>query len=521
MKDGLSQQDRLQRMIPADSFEALDGRMETLLRQAKEISAFIRYYNPEMQADGYFDTFLSEIKQLRPHLSSPAFDGNMEPSQAVLYTFLCNLHGIIQEFNKKWKEQYIPWYINQILGIQSEPLKPDFTWICFQPGVKETIYIPKGQRLTCADSDANHKIYYCLTEDMEVNAVRIDKAYMLQLEKNDVVYPANLFRFPVALHKKNYFSAGTTSSEANEKLNTIQSPGLQITSPSFLLESGTRKVKIAFQSEKQEPISFFQKRKIAHLFHEKKEKNPSLTKQEIRENTYINLLSSLFYLKISAGNGWETIPQYTVGFEDKQLNIGFLLEENFPSTTACNPDLHETTTEYPALKILLNNNAWLYPYDWLKNFYIKKITIHTRVESTSNLLLYNDLGLVDMSKPFCPFGINTEKGAWFVLGSYEMAKKRLQSLDVKMQWQQLPDNRNGLYGYYFDYQDNIDNKSFKIRPKYLLDYHWKNTDNSGTVHLFSTAVKEDNGQPETRGKLADESYWQNIRIKDVPPVQVD
>lgn len=518
MKDGLSQYDRIRRMTPLESFQPLDCRMETLLRQAEEIAAFIRYYNPDMEADGHFDAFLDEIKQLRLP-DAPLPDGTMEPSQALLYTFARNLNEITDRFNHRWKEQFIPWYMDEILGIKPLPLTADSTWVSFQPGTAETIRIPKGQRFTWSEAGVDERIYYSLTEDTEVNAIRVEKACLLYLEKSNTVYPANLFDFPIALHKKEYISDTANPDEAFAQSNTIQSVGLQICSPSFLLESGKRKVILSLQAENQQPISFGQKRKIVELIHRKKQQSRNLNPREIRESVYINLLKSLFHLKISTAGGWALIKQYTVNFENNQLNVTFVLEESFPPTTACSKDIHKATADYPALRIQLDHNAWLYPYAWLKNFFIKKIIIHTHVDNIANLLLYNDLGMVDISKPFCPFGANTEKGSWFAIGNYEMARKKLQAIDVKIQWQQLPRHENGLQDYYYGYEQNITNKSFKIRPEYLVDYQWQPADNTEDFYLFSTVVKDAGGEPEANGKLTTETVWENIRMKDMLPVQ--
>lgn len=489
--------------------------MKSLIKQAIDIASFIRYYNPEMRVYGHFDDFLDEIKRIGDMPNPPEFDGNMEPSQAILYTFLYNLQEIRQNFFQKWKKQYVPWYINQILNVQSKPLASDSTWISFQSGVTENLYIKKGTRFTCSEALTEDKVYYRLTEDTEVNPIQVVKAYLLHLEKNEAIFPANLFDFPIALHKKNYYVE--TNAEPSE--NNPQSVGMQLTSPSLLLESGKRKVALSMQTEKYMPLTFGQKRKIVRLFQLKKEQEPYLSQKEIRTNSYINLLSSLFYLEISTEKGWENIENYTVNLDDGNLNIQFLLEENFPPTVACNSETHKITAEYPGLKIMLNHNAWLYPYAWLRNFYIEKIIINTKVENMGNLLFYNDLGLVDTSKPFPPFGINTEQGAWFVIGNYEIAKKNLRSIGVKIEWQQLPAQENGLHDYYSNYHEDINNHSFKIRPEYLADYKWHNTENAAPFYLFSTLIKENNGQPEALGKLINETLWQDIRIKELPPIR--
>lgn len=518
--DGLSQSNRIQRLNALDVFEPLHSCMQTLLRQAKDIASFIRYYDLYSQSDGYFDAFLEDIKTFQTENSDFVFDGNMEPSQATLYAFLHNLNGIIQDFNQRWKNEYISWYINQILRIRSEIPPPDFTWICFKSNLDENILVEKDTRFTYSGSTLDNKIYYNLTENIEVSAINIAKSYAIYLEKNEDVFPANFFNIPIALHKKDFKSViDSHLFEKKQKKTTIHPIGLFITSPSLLLSEGKRKVTLYIYPEAHEKLSLSQKRQIVRLFQQKNRQQPYLSKKDIKEEALIKSLNTIFYLELSSSDGWETINNYNIKYEGEYLKIQFCLGENFPAIIACSEEIHETVTNYPGLRILLNHDAWLYPYAWLKDFMIQKIIIDTHVENVSNILYYNDLGLVDISAPFSPFGINKEKGAWFVIGNYEMAKKNLKSLDLNIEWGQLPENKNGLHDYYRDYKKGINSLSFKIRPQYLSDYRWSNTDNAEPFYLFSTQNKDLDGNPEAAGKLATISSWQNIHIKDLHPIQ--
>jgi hypothetical protein len=135
---------------------------------------------------------------------------------------------------------------------------------------------------------------------------------------------------------------------------------------------------------------------------------------------------------------------------------------------------------------------------------LKKIHIKTEVEGINNLLVYNELGKIDCSKPFMPFGVNTGKGAVAVIGNYEMSVKPVKHFDLRIHWSGLPADLKGFKKYYDGYGTSIDNTSFKVKAYYLSDYKWKA---EKEYTLFRT------GSDET---LNNETVLRGINIKKMP-----
>ena len=519
MTDGLSQKQRIQRLDVIDTFAPLDNRMETLLRQIEEIAGYIRYYSLNNKPDGAFAQLLTDIKKIRASGGIPDYNEDMEPSQALLYTFAHQLYKLMQPFNEGWTHRYISWYLNSILGVNPRPRIQDFTWLQLKTN-NRNVDISKGTGFTCSEVMADEKIYYRAAENIQVNNIQVANVIALHLQKSKDIYPANLFGCPTALVKKDITTHtfqhrlfGQSTSREN-----IQSIGLQITSPSLVLSEGKRKVTLTFYSENNKWCNFTKRRMVVSLMRLQMQQGNS--RKEAKENILIKLFNDIFYLKISTPSGWTTINAYAVSYGISYLSIQLQLDESFPCVTACNSSAHGTASKYPALKVLLNNDAWLYPYVWLKDFYINKVAITTHVEGLTDIVFYNELGEVDTSKPFSLFGINTEQNAWFVIGCYEMAIKSTRYADIKFLWHQLPKNERGLYDYYYEYDNDIDNRSFKIRSRYLSDYKWYNTGNEA-FHLFSTIVKDKSNAPEAYGRLSDESILRNINLKDISSINVD
>lgn len=516
----MDQIDRIKRIESVEKYSILDNSMESLLRQAKEIAGMIRFYNLNNEPDGYFDEIYDELQSIHSQLSTHNTPLSIEPSTALLQTFIKQLHLITQSFNEKW-HHLAEWYINDILNIR-EQIKPvEDTLITFTKNVPGNILIKKGMLFTSDQVDYENRIYYQTTEDLVVSDISIEKAFSLYFEKHPDISPANKLKAPTSIRMKDLKENTDVKKklfEISESQKEIQPLGLQITSPALLLKEGKRFITIIFTPEKEHWVSFSFKRHfilLGSLITHSHRIKPS--KENIRNNLMKKILSNIFYLEMSTAEGWQPIKKYTIDFTS-ELILAFSLPVNFPETTSCKKEMHQFESAFPSLRINLNRDAWLFPYFWLRQFIIMKIRIKTQVQENGNILFYNELGKVDNSIPFAPFGINTEKGAWFAIGNYEMAVKNTKSIDINIQWQQLPDDDGGLYDYYSEYKnDKIDNCSFRLRPRYLKDYNWFDTKNSESFFLFNTVIKDKQNQPEPKSKLSSSTLLKNILLEEIKP----
>lgn len=527
MGDGLSQIERRWRIESLKPFAVTESNMQALLRQAEDIAGMIRYVDSKGEYAGFFDEFLNELKIIRKYDSIPYLSGDMEPSQALIYSFLHHLHEILQVFNNRWKTLHSH-YFNNILQIVSLEPKPDKTWISFAKSTPGDIILPAETRFTYNKSNPQNSIYYRLAEKMVVTDIIIDQAYSLHFVKSTDVSPASLLKIPVALKKTDLLADKQESRMLFDETGSpeiTQPLGIQISSPSLLLREGRRNVSLSFQVENLLPFNNILNELVEHC----QESETGLTRKETYRLLTNKLLKDIFHLKISTANGWEAIANIGIKLISLKRNkdtsghsliISFELPDDFPATTACNLSVHQIETKYPALSILLNRNSWLYSYHWIKHVRINKVKIKTRVSGVSNIMFFNELGRIDNSSPFPPFGTNTERGAYFTIGNFEMALKNVENADVLIRWQQLPDNKNGLSDYYDGYNQLIDNRSFRLQPQYLTDYKWKRTPGQESVFLFSTKTKDQDGSPMPDRQLSDENLLSRIDLREMKPLNI-
>ena len=508
--------------VREDSFAVLRNSLPVLLSQLKTIAGYIKFYDIKLQHKGYFDSFVQDLEHYNNlyHANNAICDGNMEASQAVLLAFTHQLNRIIQTFNHRWT-QVPEWYINEILKIKDREAVPDKAWLRFTKNSPNKIHLEKNTEFTYDKAPSEEKIIYRLLEDTEISNMEVAEVYAVYFEKHPDIYPANALNNVTGIRKTDLLNPSDTN------VSNVQSLGLQISTPALLLREGKRKVDISFVTEKGKSSNIAFNRNILSLARLTAdattlfEKVTLTNKEDIRRKYGRKILENLFYIEVSTADGWKDIEKYTIEEDKKDFKLSFLLPENFPATVACSLDIHGTITKFPALKIQLNHNAYLYPYDWLKSFVIEKIVIDTHVKNINNLQIYNELGRIDYTIPFPLFGINTEQGAWFAVGNYEMALKNTTLIDLRIRWQQLPQDENGLTDYYKAYKSQINNCSFRLQPRYLNNYTWKNIPTLYLPYLFNTKIKGILEDTFPTGQLDNETLLSNGSPNEMQAIRID
>ncbi|MDR1679405.1 MAG: hypothetical protein LBR81_06450 [Prevotellaceae bacterium] len=516
---GLSQHNRKQRIAGGQGFAVIDSSAVSLWKQAKEIAAFIRYYNLNGEVDGYFDAFLQDWDDF-------AEDGNQEPSQALLYTFVQQLSHIAAQFNHRWSN-YLHYYLNEVLQAEKRSAGSHKICLAFSKNSDRSIRLKKGTAFCAKENPAQYR----LTDDSFISNASMENLFTVHFCKHPFILPAADLGFVTSLKVRRLSGENRRKKELFDDTSNSHTKnfGFMLTSPSLLLREGERTVCLQCVFEKNQDAEIF--------FQEQKERLSGIHKQS-QEIIEYQILNNIFYLQISTAAGWEKIPAYTNKRDaESVLKLKFKLPEDFPSTAPCQSEIHGFSSAQPALKVYLNHDAWLYPYSWLKQLLLRKIIIQTEAKGNNNILVYNDLGQVDSSKPFAPFGINTEKGAWLCVGNYECAVKNTKHIDLHIRWGQLPSGvesgelrvenektlsilNSQLSIHYAGYNRPIDNNSFHVQAKYLSDYQWKNT---GSFPLFESCADGSLNESSTfhavniakmpQTKVSEEEYDYNIRTK--------
>lgn len=446
-----------------------------------------------------YDVYLKEIEN----------SGKNDPALAVLKVFLQNYGEITTRFNERWAN--IPsFYFEKILHAGFRKPEPDVTWLVLKKSAGDAdVTVKKNTAFIAGENEDNTPFCYRATKDVEVGDMEVEQIFSYFLEKDKGRFPAARLDYVTAILRNEievcdvehpYVLFGGEHSY-NEPV------GLLIESPMLILREGRRSVTFLFRLTGNSSVFF------NHLVTE------VAVGGQIQECEAIyKLLNDAFYLEISTEEGWKTIPDYVLTYEDGCFfRLVFWLGEHFPPVVGCESTSHGRDSENPVLRVMMNRQAWLFPYSWGRQVEFDEMTIRVEVTGVSSVSLYNVNGQLDTSVPACPFGVQPDRGAWFVFGNYEMAVKSLVRVDLVCQWQQLPDHPQGFYGYYREYGAGIDNYSFRVRTEWLAGKKWL-TGKKNKQCLFTPGT---DGQLLRDGELPGHSRISCCVSESMPPVGRD
>lgn len=392
-----------------------------------------------------FDYYMQQIEN----------SGDMDASQALLLTFVRSYCRIAQLFNDKFAE--LPsFYRREILKATPKEAVQDNTFVVVKPNkelVQKTFSLPAGTRFNAGENADGTPLYYSLTEKSFIVPTTIKSARAMFPQGRRIITA------PLAL---NGTDSNTLFSSTNLS-NTQQELGWALSSPMLSLTEGERKVSLYFMMDGATDI------------------------------TRLLAATSPFRLFTSGNDGWEErIHVATYERVGNYLLFSFTIADGEDALVPCSSDIHGIETEYPAVRILIDEIPAIGIDITLIKF--KDIQIRVSVSDIRTFSLYSDVGEMDSSQPFYPFGTVGEKGSWFIFGSEELSIKKVLNVSLRGTWNKLPDG--GYTSLYKNYTlpQPVTNSSFKATCEWQENSRWNECRNS-PIQVFGTDapgnIKED------------------------------
>jgi hypothetical protein len=227
-----------------------------------------------------------------------------------------------------------------------------------------------------------------------------------------------------------------------------------------------------------------------------------------REAIFNKLLNNIFEVSLTTATGWYTAanalvvrPQPRTGRSRSGLEILISLKPDVAPIVGYKPELHgeNWATSLPVVRVSLRSDAGLYPYSLFEDVVLTVIDLSVEVAGLRDAVLAGDLGILDPSKPFPPFGPLPKVGSYFTVGSPEVACKHPTAFDIKLEWGGMPQGSGGFAKYYEGYESDFDsNEIFKASVSVLRDGSWQ--PQAANVQTLSLFHNED-----ASGKIANQS----------------
>lgn len=437
-------------------------------RQLKDLLEKSRTLHTIRSIQEHFDYYLGQIEN----------DGNMDGALSLLLTYLRNYGDITRTFNRRFAT--LPeLYLRDILHAIPLGTVQDNAYIIVNPAENTAGFtLPAQQAFPAGQNTAGEDLLYQTVRNEYITPMQCAEANAIFIERGDGK--------DISIRKQTIYNPDISTAEAlfSDKCSKTLPLGWIVESPMFVLGEGERKVNVNFR---------------------------------ITTDTVSDLLPNIpdksFTLQFSNAEGWtEQSCTCKIKMEDNHHWLCF--EITIPGDgilpAPCTEDTHGMTTEHPSLRILASKTPC--PYDWATKLKFDAVKIETNVSAIHNFTFYNELGQVDTSQPFQPFGLQSEKGAWFLFGNEEMGLKPLKEVRLKGKWKKLPETEaefNKLYKSYTAAAGQvIDINSFTISTEWQQGGKWKSCQGI-RQHLFTP------DSIDTSGEKADRSFNDALVIFDL------
>lgn len=468
-RDGTSQQQRLIKALLPDYVEVDERDMKALIEFVDKFASQIQYYNQNNQKDGNWRELV--VGQMIDELGQ-----RTEPHYGLFIAFFELFHYAQESINTITK-RHLDFYYKDVLRLSEKQEVPDQIFVLFELAKNANrILVNRDVAIDAGTDDEGNTRIYRTKNDIVVTRAQTKQFKSLFYNKQ---YDGRLYASPIA-NSENGEGKKTESTEP--KWRTFGN----INNPAAPFNSGT-------SGRPQADIGFAVTSPVLFLAEGNRIIKLTLTVNNI-SGLSNSLLADAFNVQFSGEEEWILPSDYTSKVPSDATYLGVpgsntiiiqrTVTENQPAIVAYNQEILEEPfdTSWPVVRVLLNKeySGNPYIYQLLKGLEITSVQIDVDVEGVRSLIIQNDNGVLDPSNPFQPFGSRPKLSSSFYIGSQELFRKQLTSIDLNINWKGLPEDSTGFFGYYRNYIPIIPNTSrrrannnFKAKIDILEGRAWK------------------------------------------------
>lgn len=460
-------------------------------------------------------------QQSAPRLQALWQDGDTEPALALLLSFL-KLYQQSQQRLNRVSRRHLLFYYDDCLQMPAQAPARQQLWLSLSLSTRaQPVLLEADSRFSAGNDSSATPILFRNSQPLWLSNVQLQQICSVSLLSSQRISPEH----ELAFVSRMYSSVHQVSPDKPQALFTADDscprlPGFAIVSPVLLLTEGERSINIQLQLALKQslaaefdslPDSLLQCQRLQDFFPlfgqlfsyylfgpehwlTAEYKAQLLAKaaalctsasasqslqcisqllQDDRMTLFYRYCSNLFLLKISTADGFSAISEYSLQplpAQQPALQLRCQLASSFAAVTG---DEQGRAT----LQILLNPAAKLCGYTLCSQFDLLHCKVEVAVTGARQLNLANQLGPLDSSKPFWPFGPVPARGSYLLFNHAEWQHKQLQQLQLQLHWAELPQHSSGFAGHYAGYvsdgQQPPANQSFLAQLDVLDDGQWQ------------------------------------------------
>jgi len=461
----------------------------------------------ELVYNAFYKAIIHIVQRIPNYLKKSLENDDTHLPNNSLYIAFLKLFQIQQEHLNNISSRHLDYYYFNILKDKLKDGISDKAHIYFNlaPHVKH-YFLPEGTAFDGGKNAENEDVLFILNKDITITSAQVETLKTLFVSKNlyfggsDYRLIANIYAAPVANSVDGI--GGTFDGDkapvwptfgedqfelTDEAKNMVEAEiGFALTSPILFLEEGERNVTMTITFEDDSMQTY--RKLLANMVQKEQEKQNKTSEGDI----FQKIFSESFDIQITGEFGWLSIDKYEVftpkGTESTEIAIAFQLTTAEDAVVAYNEALHQNQiqTHWPMIKFGLKSGKATYSF--MRDLIIENINLKVKVNRLKNFDVFSDLGRLDASKLFQPFGSIPVQGSSLIIGKSEIFRKNLTNLSFKINWQNLPNLKGGFEEYYKNYSLPINNEVFKAELTALSnsEFYPKEGADSIAFSLFNT-----------------------------------
>jgi len=451
-REGTEQQQRFIDALNPEAFKLNDFELEDWMQFAYNFASHVNYFdvdNDSVTSDNW-QSFFKSKSEISEFLSEIETGHTITPHLALFVAFVKLLERSKQRFNQLTK-RHLDFYYQQVLKMEKQAASPDKVHVLFELAKNAVSEKIATETQLDGGKDADGKqLVYKTSDELIANQTKVVSLKGVYNDHDNsklkAAAVANSFDgngedFPdkeVKWWPFGYYEVkGKTDTREYPELADAKI-GFAVAGEILELHEGDRIVQFSLS---------FTSALLA-----------SVSAKDLEDNLTIYCTGEEDWLgPFDIVNTSEFVSG--LGSDKKQLNIAFQIPKDEKSIVNYNPKVHDENFEsqFPVCRILIKteSESGHQLYRNLVAQSLKKIELKVVVRELKNLILQNDTGILNSTKPFYPFGNLPVEKSKFYIDCPELFKKKWDEIKVILKWKNTPDD---FKDWYFAYRKSFPNQ---------------------------------------------------------------
>lgn len=472
--------------FPANGSNSPSGNWQQFMKAENEIEDFLK--DTELAGE---ESWISKEEKEKILKREPRSD--YEPHLALFLSFL-KLMKFPQKQLNHFGKRHLDFYYSEVLNLSRKPYVADRVHLVFELARNATSEIIRKSSEFEAGKDADNKMrYYQAVEETPVSRATVVSLRSICHKEGESVKYAGVSDSEDGLGAP-LTNPGQGWSPFGNSAWPGAMTGFALASPVLMLKEGTRTITATL---------------TLHCL------NPEIFPKD-------EIISSQMQVFLTSDKKWADAGKpdviFTAGEEVHTLKIVLYLLPGALPVSPYNQTVHgeNYTTGSPVMRILVDAGEpeGYAVYKAFAESMLQSATLNVAAGGMKDVILENDQGRIDPSKPFYPFGVQPGINSQFYVGSAEVLSKKWKNLKLNFTWK----NRPNLAVHYNCYTKNLvddgsntynikskpnnnqlvisDEKDFKVTPQYLKNNVWYPAEGAAQHELFTNPVELDRDAAE-------------------------